>query len=83
MLQNSQENTCTGVSFLNKVAGFQPATIKKRNSGAGVSCELCDTVRTTILQNSFLILPQGIKQEVGETRLWKNLVAVNRSYASL
>ena len=28
--QNSQENTCTRASFLNKVAGFRPVTLLKK-----------------------------------------------------
>ena len=34
--QNSQENTCTRVSFFNKVAGGACNFIKKRDSGTGV-----------------------------------------------
>ena len=30
VLQNSQENTCARVSFLNKVAGLRPATLVKK-----------------------------------------------------
>ena len=34
--QNSQENTRARVSFFDKVAGFRPATLLKKRSGAGV-----------------------------------------------
>ena len=34
--QNLKESTCTGV-FFNKVPGFQPAILLKRDSSAGVS----------------------------------------------
>ena len=35
ILQNSQEKTCTGFSFI-KVAGLQPATLSKEDFGTGV-----------------------------------------------
>ena len=31
ILQNSQENTCTRVSFFNKFSGFRPATLLKKS----------------------------------------------------
>ena len=46
-LQNSQENTCTRVSFLIKFRP-QPATLfKKRESGTGVFCEFCEIFKRT------------------------------------
>ena len=33
--------------FFNKVAGLRPATLLKRESGAGVSCEFCEFSKNT------------------------------------
>lgn len=33
--ENSQQNTCLGVSFLIKLRNWEPATSQKRESGAG------------------------------------------------
>ena len=33
--------------FFNKVAGLRPATLLKRESGAGISCELCEFSKNT------------------------------------
>ena len=34
--QNSQENTCAGVSFFNKVASPKPVTLLKRDPSTGI-----------------------------------------------
>ena len=47
--QNSQENTCARVSF-NKVAGLRLATLLKRDTGTGFSCECFE-----IFKNIFFI----------------------------
>ena len=36
ILRNSQEDTCVGVSFFNKVAGLWPGTLLKRDSNTSV-----------------------------------------------
>ena len=53
IVQNSQENTCTRVSFLikllawgqslffDKVAGLRPATLSKKHLAQVFSCEFC------------------------------------------
>ena len=42
--QNSQENNCAKVSFLNKIAGPRPAILFKKETLAQVfSCEFCET----------------------------------------
>ena len=56
--QNSQENTCTRVSFFDKVEGLRPATLLKKRLGYKCflvdldTCEFCEILRTTFLQNT-------------------------------
>ena len=40
--QNSQENTCAGVSFFNKVAGLSPAILLKNRLAHVFSGEFCE-----------------------------------------
>ena len=54
ILQNSQENTCVGGSFFNKVAGLKLATLfKKSLSLAQVfSCEFCEISKNTFFHRT-------------------------------
>ena len=45
--QSSQENTCDGVFYFNKVADRSLVTLLERDCGRGVSCELCETFKNT------------------------------------
>ena len=46
--QNSQENTCTRVSFLIKLHAF----IKKETLGQMFSCDFCEISKNNFLQNT-------------------------------
>ena len=45
--QNSQENTCVGVSFLIKLQGSGLQLYKKGDSGTGAFLEFCDISQNT------------------------------------
>ena len=52
-LQNSQENTCARVSFLNKVVGLRPAALsKKKLWHRCFSVNFAKSLRTPFLQNT-------------------------------
>ena len=44
ILQNSQENTFAGFCFF---SGLRPATLSKKDSNTGVSCELYEIFKNT------------------------------------
>ena len=66
-LQNSQENTCTRDSFLNKIVRLRPVTLLKMFLPQVFSCEFCKISKTPFLQNTSgrLLL----------TSTWKDLIA--------
>ena len=53
ILQNSQEDTCARVSFLNKVAGYACNFIKKETLVLVFSCEFCETFKNTFFKEHF------------------------------
>ena len=53
ILQNSQEDTCARVSFLNKVVGLRPAALsKKKLWHRCFSVNFAKSLRTPFLQNN-------------------------------
>ena len=48
-MQNSQENTCAGVFYLNKFAGLQPAIYLTETPAQVLSCKFCETFSNTFL----------------------------------
>ena len=73
--QNSQENACVGILFLNKIVALNPATLlKKRLRRRCFLMNFAEISRTYILQNIgerlfFQTLEQGIQifnEEIGE-----------------
>ena len=53
--QNSQKNTCARTSF-NKVAGFRPATLLKKETLAQMLfCEFCEISKNTFLYRTRLV----------------------------
>ena len=53
--QNSQKNTCARTSF-NKVAGFRPATLLKKETLAQMFfCEFCEISKNTFLYRTRLV----------------------------
>ena len=53
--QNSPENTCTRVSFFNKVAGLRPATLLKKLLAQVFSCESCGVSKNTFSYRTPLV----------------------------
>ena len=51
--QNSQENTCTGVSFLRKLRTLACNFIKKETLAQVFSCEFCEISESTFFTESF------------------------------
>ena len=61
ILQNSQESTCAGVSFLIKLQASRPATAKKETLAQMFSYEFCEISKETFFTEhlwttAFLIL---------------------------
>ena len=54
--KNSQENICTGVSFLGKVTNWRPATLYTKESPEQMfSCEVCKVFKNNYFEEKMLL----------------------------
>ena len=66
-LQNSQENSCTRVSFLIKLQTWGLQLYYKRDSSTGVSCEICEIFKNTFFYTALLV----VASDRIEPKLWQ------------